>query len=84
MSRRQTARLLCELLGVRMSLGSVSVIEQRVSEAVEPAVDEAQPAMAGHKRRREGHIGSRTIWFGGGPYWFSSSQELTQRSSSRQ
>lgn len=41
LSRRQTVRLLWELLGVRMSLGSVSAIEARVSKAVEPAVDEA-------------------------------------------
>jgi len=41
LSRRQTVRLLHELLGVRMSLGSVSAIEERVSDAVEPAVDEA-------------------------------------------
>ena len=41
LSRRQTVRLLRELLGVRISLGSVSAIERRVSEAVEPAVDEA-------------------------------------------
>ena len=41
LSRRQAVRLLRELLGVRMSLGSVSAIERRVSDAVEPAVDEA-------------------------------------------
>jgi len=41
LSRRQTVRLLRELLGVRMSLGSVSAIEKRVSDAVEPSVDEA-------------------------------------------
>lgn len=41
LSRRQTVRLLWELLGVRMSLGSVSAIEKRVSAAVAPAVDEA-------------------------------------------
>ena len=40
LSRRETVRLLWELLGVRMSLGSVSAIEKRVAEAVEPAVDE--------------------------------------------
>jgi transposase len=40
LSRRQTVRLLRELLGVRMSLGAVSAIEKRVSDAVEPAVDE--------------------------------------------
>lgn len=41
LSRRQTVRLLWELLGVRMSLGSVSAIEKRVSASVVPAVDEA-------------------------------------------
>ncbi len=41
LSRRQTVRLLRELLGVRMSLGSVSAIEKRVSDAVAPAVEEA-------------------------------------------
>ena len=40
LSRRQTVSLLHELLGVRMSLGSVSTIEGRVARAVEPAVDE--------------------------------------------
>ena len=47
LSRRQTVRLLRELLGVRMSLGSVSAIERRVSEAVEPAVDEAMESARG-------------------------------------
>ena len=41
LSRRETVHLLWELLGVRMSLGSVSAIEKRVSEFVAPAVDEA-------------------------------------------
>jgi len=41
LSRRKTQRLLLELLGVRMSLGAVSAIEERVSEAIEPAVDDA-------------------------------------------
>lgn len=40
LSRRETVRLLWELLGVRMSLGTVSAIEARVSKSVEPAVDE--------------------------------------------
>ena len=40
LSRRETVRLLWELLGVRMSLGAVSAIEKRVSKSVEPAVDE--------------------------------------------
>ena len=41
LSRRETVRLLRELLGVRMSLGSVSAIERRVSEAIQSQVDEA-------------------------------------------
>ena len=41
LSRRKTVSLLWELLGVRMSVGSVSGIEKRMSAAVAPAVDEA-------------------------------------------
>jgi len=41
LSRRKTVRLLWELLGLRISLGSVSNIEKRVGDAIEPAVDEA-------------------------------------------
>jgi transposase len=41
LSRRKTVSLLWDLLGVRISLGAVSSIEQRVSEAVAPAVEEA-------------------------------------------
>lgn len=41
LSRRNTVSLLWELLGLRISLGSVSNIEKRVADAVEPAVDEA-------------------------------------------
>jgi transposase len=41
LSRRKTASLLFELLGVRMSVGAISRIEARMSEAVAPAVDEA-------------------------------------------
>lgn len=40
-SRRKTVSLLADLLGVRISLGAVSAVETRVSEAVRPAVDEA-------------------------------------------
>ena len=40
-SRRKTAQLLSEVVGVRLSLGAVSAIEARVSEAVEPAVAQA-------------------------------------------
>jgi transposase len=41
LSRRSAVRLLFDLLGVRISLGAVSAIEKRLSEAVEPAVAEA-------------------------------------------
>jgi len=39
-SRRKTATMLSDLVGVRLSLGAISAIEARVSEAVKPAVDE--------------------------------------------
>lgn len=41
LSRRKTVRLLSDLVGVDISLGAVSAVEARVSEAVEPAVQEA-------------------------------------------
>lgn len=41
LSRRRTVELLSDLMGVRISLGAVSAVEARVSEAVAPAVDEA-------------------------------------------
>ncbi len=41
LSRRKTVTLLSDMLGVRISLGAVSAVEARVSEAVKPAVDEA-------------------------------------------
>ena len=40
LSRRQSAQLIWELLGVRISVGSISAIERRVSDAVEPSVEE--------------------------------------------
>ncbi len=39
-SRRKTVVLLWELLGVRISLGALSAIEARVSEAMAPAVED--------------------------------------------
>lgn len=39
-SRRKTATLLSDLLGVRISLGAISAVEARLSDAVTPAVDE--------------------------------------------
>lgn len=41
LSRCKTVQLLSDLVGVRISLGAVSAVEARVSEAVVPAVDEA-------------------------------------------
>jgi transposase len=41
LSRRKTTDLLWELCGVRLSLGALSMIEARVSDAIEPAVAEA-------------------------------------------
>jgi transposase len=41
LSRRSTVRLLQELLGLRISTGSVSNLEHRMSKAVKPSVDEA-------------------------------------------
>jgi transposase len=40
-SRRKAVDLLADILGVRVSLGALSAVEARVSEAVEPAVEEA-------------------------------------------
>lgn len=40
-SRRKTAQLLSDMVGVRISLGSISAIEARVSSALKPAVAEA-------------------------------------------
>lgn len=42
LSRRQTVTVLQDILGVRLSLGAVSAVEARVSDAVEPAVKEAR------------------------------------------
>lgn len=41
LSRRRAVSLMWELLGVRMSVGTVSRFEQGMSESVAPAVDEA-------------------------------------------
>jgi len=40
-SRRKTAKLLLDICGVRISLGSISALEERMSVALEPAVAEA-------------------------------------------
>ncbi len=41
LSRRKAAGLLEDVLGVEISLGALSAVEARVSDAVKPAVDEA-------------------------------------------
>jgi transposase len=41
LSRRKAVQLLSDLVGVRISLGALSSVEARVSEAVVPAVDQA-------------------------------------------
>jgi transposase len=41
LSRRQTVAVLGDVLGVRLSLGAISAVEARVSDALKPAADEA-------------------------------------------
>lgn len=41
LSRRKTVELLQDIVGARISLGAVSAVEERVSETVEPVVQEA-------------------------------------------
>lgn len=41
LSRRRAVELLSDILGVQVSLGALSAVEARVSDAVQPAVDEA-------------------------------------------
>ena len=41
LSRRTAVSVVSDVLGIDLSLGAVSAIEERVSEAVKPAVDEA-------------------------------------------
>lgn len=47
LSRRSTVQLLSDVLGVGVSLGAVSAVEARVSDAVKPAVDEAWEQVRG-------------------------------------
>lgn len=46
-SRRRAAKLLSDLVGVPISLGAISAVEARVSDAVEPAVAEAWKRVEG-------------------------------------
>ncbi len=42
LSRRQAQRLLCEVFGIQIALGSISNIEDRISSLMEPAYSEAK------------------------------------------
>jgi len=54
-SRRKTVSLLRDLLGVRISLGAVSIVEARVSDAVTPPVNEAWTKAEGaHVKHTDG------------------------------
>ena len=64
MSRRQTVMLLGDVLGIRVSLGALSEAEQRVSEAVAPAVEEAMDFARAQPVK---HIDA-TTWATGGAY----------------
>jgi transposase len=58
-SRRGTARLMSDLVGVEISLGAVSAIEKRVSESVKHAVDEVWA-----------HVKGATVKHTDGTTWF--------------
>jgi transposase len=62
LSRRRAVRLLWELLGVRISVGAVSRIEKRMSEAVASAVDEA----VDHARAAKIKHADGTSWYRAG------------------
>ena len=47
LSRRRAVALLGDIIGVRVSIGALSAVEARVSEAVEPAVAQAWERVAG-------------------------------------
>ena len=64
LSRRQTAILLSDLVGVKISLGAISAIEARLSEAVKPAVDE----VCDHVEHAEVKHTDGTSWLKAGAY----------------
>jgi transposase len=63
-SRRQTVMFLGDVLGIRVSLGALSEAEQRVSDAVAPAVDEAMDFARAQPVK---HVDA-TTWATGGAY----------------
>ena len=62
LSRRKSAQLLGDIVGVEISLGALSAVEARVSEAVEPAVARAWD----HVRRADVKHTDGTSWFQSG------------------
>lgn len=61
-SRRRAVELLSDLVGVRISLGAVSAVEERVSDAVAPAVEEVHE----HVVRAAVKHTDGTTWFQAG------------------
>lgn len=62
LSRRRAASLLRDMMGVRLSLGAVSALEKRVSEAVsKPAQEAWQRVIAGEVKHTDG-----TSWYQSG------------------
>lgn len=61
-SRHNTSKLLSDLLGVPISLGAVSAVEPRVSDAAAPAVADAWKRVEGAPVE---HI-DRTTWLKAG------------------
>jgi len=49
LSRRQTEKILADLLGVRISIGAISSVERRVSDALAPAYQQAWDAAVAAK-----------------------------------
>jgi len=62
LSRRKTAEVLHDVLGVQISVGAISNVENRVSQAVEPAVQEVQE----HVERASVKHADATSWLQGG------------------
>ncbi|HEY1534415.1 MAG TPA: IS66 family transposase, partial [Polyangiaceae bacterium] len=62
LGRRRAVELLSDIVGVRVSLGALSAVEERVSCAVQPCVDEAwERVRAANVKHTDG-----TSWYQGG------------------
>jgi transposase len=62
LSRRKAVGMLSDILGVQVSLGALSAVEERVSDAVQPAVDEARE----HVAKAEVRHTDGTSWYQAG------------------